>query len=101
METPVDYDQLDDALRRCGAGWDASQAHGLLALWVGLLKRDDAWGHRVCRLAHEHVGALDREAYERAATVEGFGNIRDWGLHHLRNIAVDGTTQSQAKAKAA
>jgi yecA family protein len=31
METPVDYDQLDDALRRCGAGWDASQAHGLLA----------------------------------------------------------------------
>ncbi len=30
METSVDYDQLDDALRRCGAGWDASQAHGLL-----------------------------------------------------------------------
>ena len=31
METAVDYDQLDDALRRCGASWDASQAHGLLA----------------------------------------------------------------------
>mgnify|MGYP001819464148 FL=1 len=31
METAVDYDQLDDALRRCGANWDASQAHGLLA----------------------------------------------------------------------
>ena len=31
METSVHYDQLDDALRRCGAGWDASQAHGLLA----------------------------------------------------------------------
>ncbi len=31
METSVDYDQLDAALRRCGAGWDASQAHGLLA----------------------------------------------------------------------
>lgn len=31
METAVDYDQLDDALRRCGATWDASQAHGLLA----------------------------------------------------------------------
>ena len=31
METSVDYDQLEDALRRCGAGWDASQAHGLLA----------------------------------------------------------------------
>ena len=42
-----------------------------------------------------------REAYERAATVEGFGNIRDWGLHHLRNIASAGTTQSETKAKAA
>jgi yecA family protein len=31
METSVDYDQLEDALRRCGAVWDASQAHGLLA----------------------------------------------------------------------
>lgn len=31
MEKSVDYDQLDDALRRCGAGWDASQVHGLLA----------------------------------------------------------------------
>ncbi len=31
METTVDFDQLQDALRRCGAGWDASQAHGLLA----------------------------------------------------------------------
>ncbi len=31
MDTSLDYDQLDDALRRCGAGWDASQAHGLLA----------------------------------------------------------------------
>ena len=31
MEPLVEYDQLEDALRRCGAGWDASQAHGLLA----------------------------------------------------------------------
>jgi yecA family protein len=31
METSVEYDRLDGALRRCGAGWDASQAHGLLA----------------------------------------------------------------------
>lgn len=31
MEIAVDYGQLDDALRRCGAGWDAAQAHGLLA----------------------------------------------------------------------
>lgn len=31
MESTVEYDRLEDALRRCGAGWDAAQAHGLLA----------------------------------------------------------------------
>lgn len=31
MEPAVEYDRLDDALRRCGSGWDAGQAHGLLA----------------------------------------------------------------------
>ena len=31
MRTEVDYDNLDDALRRCGASWDAAQAHGLLS----------------------------------------------------------------------
>lgn len=31
MEAKVEYDRLDDMLRRCGSGWDASQAHGLLA----------------------------------------------------------------------
>ena len=31
METSVEHDRLEDALRRCGSGWDASQAHGLLA----------------------------------------------------------------------
>lgn len=31
MEPTVEYDRLDDALRRCGSGWDAGQAHGLLA----------------------------------------------------------------------
>lgn len=30
MGSEVDYDNLDDALRRCGASWDAAQAHGLL-----------------------------------------------------------------------
>ncbi|MDJ0814191.1 MAG: UPF0149 family protein [Woeseiaceae bacterium] len=27
----MEHDRLEDALRRCGSGWDASQAHGLLA----------------------------------------------------------------------
>lgn len=31
MEPTVEYDRLEDALRRCGSGWDAGQAHGLLA----------------------------------------------------------------------
>ena len=31
MEQSVEHDALDDALRRCGATWDASQTHGLLS----------------------------------------------------------------------
>jgi hypothetical protein len=30
MHQTVEHDQLDEALRRCGAGWNAAQAHGLL-----------------------------------------------------------------------
>jgi hypothetical protein len=30
MGTEAHYDNLNDALRRCGASWDAAQAHGLL-----------------------------------------------------------------------
>lgn len=30
MHQPVAHDELDDALRRCGASWCAAQAHGLL-----------------------------------------------------------------------
>jgi yecA family protein len=30
MDEKVAFDDLDEALRRCGATWDASQAHGLL-----------------------------------------------------------------------
>jgi len=30
MDEKVDHDALDDALKRCGAGWDAAQIHGLL-----------------------------------------------------------------------
>jgi hypothetical protein len=31
MEEKVAFEELDAALRRCGASWDASQSHGLLA----------------------------------------------------------------------
>jgi yecA family protein len=31
MDSTIDHDALDAALRRCGATWDAAQTHGLLA----------------------------------------------------------------------
>jgi yecA family protein len=31
MDQTVHYDELDEALRRCGATWDAAQTHGLLS----------------------------------------------------------------------
>ena len=30
MNEKLGYDELDESLRRCGASWDAAQAHGLL-----------------------------------------------------------------------
>ncbi len=30
MDKKVGFDELDEALRRCGASWDAAQSHGLL-----------------------------------------------------------------------
>lgn len=30
MDENIDHDALDDALKRCGASWDAAQTHGLL-----------------------------------------------------------------------
>jgi yecA family protein len=31
MEPPIDHDEVDSALRRCGSSWDAAQTHGLLS----------------------------------------------------------------------
>jgi uncharacterized protein YgfB (UPF0149 family) len=31
MESDISHDTLNEALRRCGANWDASQCHGLLS----------------------------------------------------------------------
>jgi hypothetical protein len=31
MTDNIDHDELENALRRCGASWDAAQSHGLLA----------------------------------------------------------------------
>lgn len=45
MDELVDHDVLDDALRRCGASWDAAQTHGLLTgrLAVGGVAAGPEW----------------------------------------------------------
>ena len=40
MTADVDYDTLNDALRRCGASWDAAQAHGLLSSRLAIAGSD-------------------------------------------------------------
>lgn len=49
MGTEVDYDNLNDALRRCGASWDSAQAHGLLCsrLAVGGADAGTGWLQQV------------------------------------------------------
>ena len=45
MASILDYDQINDALRRSGSSWDAAQAHGLLSsrLAVGGILGGQAW----------------------------------------------------------
>ena len=49
MGTEADYDNLNDALRRCGASWDSAQAHGLLCsrLAVGGADAGAGWLQQV------------------------------------------------------
>lgn len=37
MEQSIDHDELDRALKRCGASWDAGQAHGMLCSRLAVL----------------------------------------------------------------
>ena len=72
MDEKVACDDLDEALRRCGASWDAAQPHGLLtgrlAVAAGLL-RDDTRDGRV-----------------RAQRLERVQAARDMGRHALRAV---------------
>ena len=40
MEQSINHDELDAALKRCGASWDAGQAHGLLCSRLAILGAD-------------------------------------------------------------
>jgi uncharacterized protein YgfB (UPF0149 family) len=44
LQTDVEYDHLDSALRRCGATWDAAQAHGLLSARLAMEGMDCGFG---------------------------------------------------------
>ncbi|HSN50989.1 MAG TPA: UPF0149 family protein [Woeseiaceae bacterium] len=44
MGSEVDYRNLNDALRRCGASWDAAQAHGLLSSRLAVAGADAGIG---------------------------------------------------------
>ncbi len=44
MEPSVNHDELDAALKRCGASWDAGQAHGLLCSRLTILGADAGIG---------------------------------------------------------
>jgi len=55
MGSEVDYGNLNDALRRCGASWDAAQAHGLLCsrLAVGGVDAGIDWLQQVLEGTNE------------------------------------------------
>ncbi len=44
MTTDIDYDELDEALRRCGSSWDAAQVHGLLASRLAVAGTEAGFG---------------------------------------------------------
>ncbi|HEX7060935.1 MAG TPA: UPF0149 family protein [Woeseiaceae bacterium] len=49
MEASPEHEDLETALRRCGAGWDAAQAHGLLCGRLAVAGRSAGrdWLHEV------------------------------------------------------
>ena len=44
MEQSINHDELDAALKQCGASWDAGQAHGLLCSRLAVLGADAGIG---------------------------------------------------------
>ena len=57
METEIDHDALDDALRRCGSSWDAAQTHGLLTSRLSIA--GEIGGVSCLRQVLEHTNAAD------------------------------------------
>lgn len=86
MHQSVEHDELDDALRRCGAAWNAAQAHGFLcsrlavqgkaaaALWFERVLEDsdpESASRGECRAMLEALfGASYRQLAERQSEFE-------------------------------
>jgi uncharacterized protein YgfB (UPF0149 family) len=65
MTAPIDYDELDASLRRCGSNWNAGQAHGLLCSQLAIFgaPAGDGWLRMVLEDA-ESGNALRHECAE-------------------------------------
>ena len=42
MDNPIDHNELDAALKRCGSDWNSAQTHGLLCGRLAVLGTDGA-----------------------------------------------------------
>lgn len=68
MNSSVERDALNEALRRCGSGWSAEQAHGLLCSRLSVLGAEAGMGW--LRLVLEEPDAASDIARECAAMLE-------------------------------
>ena len=65
MDQPEEHAEIDEALRRCGATWNASQAHGFLCSRISLHGREAAadW---IDQVARGEEGGASREVCVQA-----------------------------------
>jgi len=70
MDEKVAFDDLDEALRRCGSNWDAAQAHGLLTgrLAVAGVPAGPEWSSQVLEGTDES-NALRQECLKMLDTL--------------------------------
>jgi uncharacterized protein len=79
MHQSVEHDELDDALRRCGAAWNAAQAHGFLssrlavqgqaaaATWFERVLEDSDPQSAACRECRQMLEDLFGASYSQLA----------------------------------
>lgn len=102
MNEKVAFDDLDESLRRCGATWDAAQAHGLLTgrLAVGGAPAGPNWLLQVLDGTDEN-DALRRECQERLDVLyqSTFWQLSE-RLSEFMPLVPDDETDAAAKTEA-